>query len=295
MPRVLIAGATGYLGRFVVREFHNRGYQVRVLARNPDKLNQVGPHLEPAVADCIDEIFKGEITRLETLEGICDQIDIVFSSVGITRQKDKLTYRDVDYQGNVNLLNIAGAHAVKTFIYVSVFNAHLFEHLEIVKAHEDFVRELQQSGLDHAVIRPTGYFSDMSEFLKMAMSGRVYQIGNGDNKINPIHGADLAKVCVDVVNSDEKEKPIGGPVEYSASEIARLAFRTLGREPHVTRIPPWLAKGAVKLIRPFNRQLSDLAEFMVAAGTGDGLAPKTGEHHLETYYQELASSWIGRK
>ena len=45
-----------------------------------------------------------------------------------------------------------------------VFNAHLFEYLEIVKAHEDFVRDLQDTKLDHTIIRPTGYFSDMSEF-----------------------------------------------------------------------------------------------------------------------------------
>ena len=57
----------------------------------------------------------------------------------------------------------------------------------------------RKSGLDYAVIRPTGYFSDMSENLKMAKSGRVYLIGDGYHKINPIHGADLAKVCVDAV------------------------------------------------------------------------------------------------
>ena len=145
MPRVLIAGATGYLGRYVVREFHERGYQVRVLVRNPDKLFHSGPYLEPAVADYIHETFQGEITRPATLEGACDQIDIVFSSVGITRQKDKLSYRDVDYQGNVNLLNNAIAASIKKFIYVSVFNAHLFRHLEIVRAHEDFVDELKKS------------------------------------------------------------------------------------------------------------------------------------------------------
>ena len=40
--------------------------------------------------------------------------------------------------------------------------------------HEDFVAELQASALEYAVIRPTGYFSDMGEYLKMARKGRVY-------------------------------------------------------------------------------------------------------------------------
>jgi len=292
MLRVLIAGSTGYLGKFVVREFKKRGYWVRALARNPKKLEQIGPFLEPAVMGQIDEIFVGEVAKPETLHGLCDGIDIVFSSIGITRQKDKLTYRDVDYQGNKNILDIALTKSVKKFIYVSVFNAHMFEYLEIVKAHEDFVRDLQDSGLEYAIIRPTGYFSDMSESLKMAKSGRVYMIGDGENRINPIHGADLAAVCVDAVTGKEHEIPVGGPVIYSLKEIAELAFATFGKNPKITLIPPWLARLATRVIRPFNKQMSDLAEFFIAAGQGDGVAPAIGRHTLGSYYQELASRWL---
>lgn len=292
MQRVLVAGSTGYLGKFVVQEFKRRGYWVRALTRNPKKLEQTGPLLELAVIDKVDEVFVGEVTRPETLQGLCNDIDIVFSSIGITRQKDKLTYWDVDYQGNKNILDIALAKSVKKFIYVSLFNAHMYEYLEIVKAHEDFVRDLQDSGLGYTIIRPTGYFSDMSEFLKMAKAGRVYLIGNGENKINPIHGADLAKVCVDATEGKENEVPAGGPVTYSVREIAELALSTLGKKPKITRVPLWLAKAAVKVIRPFNKQMADLADFFVAAGEGDGVAPITGKQTLVNYYQELASQWL---
>jgi uncharacterized protein YbjT (DUF2867 family) len=292
VQRVLVAGATGYLGRYVVREFKRRGYWVRALARKPEKLEQTGSFLEPAVIEDMDEVFTGEVTRPETLQGLCDGIDIIFSSIGITRQREKLTYRDVDYQGNRNILDIALLNSVKKFIYVSVFNAHLYEHLEIVKAHEDFVRDLQTSGLEYTVIRPTGYFSDMTEFLKMAKSGRVYLIGKGKNKINPIHGVDLAKVCVDAVSSQEHEISAGGPVIYSTQEIAILAFSMLRKTPRITRIPLWLAKAAVKVIKPLNKQMSDLAEFFVAAGQGNGVAPVTGVYKLDTYYKDLVVEWL---
>jgi uncharacterized protein YbjT (DUF2867 family) len=75
---------------------------------------------------------------------------------------------------------------------VSVFNGPNLRHLDIVRAHEDFVDVLKASGLDYSVIRPTGFFSDMSEFYKMARRGRVYLLGRGNNRVNPIHGADLA-------------------------------------------------------------------------------------------------------
>jgi len=53
-----------------------------------------------------------------------------------------------------------------------------------------------------------------------------------------------------------------------------------------------LAKAAVKMIRPFNKQMSDLAEFFIAAGQGNGVAPTTGAHKLETYYEDLAAHWL---
>ncbi|NNM04286.1 MAG: NAD(P)H-binding protein, partial [Gemmatimonadetes bacterium] len=80
---VLVAGATGYLGGFVAKEFKNRGYHVRALARSPKKLDPL--------RDSTDEVVEAEITRPETLNGACDGIDVVFSSVGITKQKGKLT------------------------------------------------------------------------------------------------------------------------------------------------------------------------------------------------------------
>ncbi len=75
MQKVIVAGATGYLGRFVVQEFKKRGYWVRALARNPQKLEKTGRFLEPAVKDQTDEVFVGEVTKPESAsEG---QIDVL--------------------------------------------------------------------------------------------------------------------------------------------------------------------------------------------------------------------------
>ncbi len=59
-------------------------------------------------------------------------------------------------------------------------------------------------------MRPNGFFSDMKDFLDMAKSGRVYLFGDGNFKLNPIHGEDLAKVCVDKMEEGIKEESIGG-------------------------------------------------------------------------------------
>ena len=279
MKRVLVAGATGYLGGFVAREFKARGHFVRALARSPRKLDNL--------QDSLDEIVEAEVTRPETLEHVCDGIDVVFSSVGITKQKDGLTFQDVDYKGNKNLLVAARKAGVKKFIYVSVFNGPDLLHLDIVKAHEDFVGELKASGIDYAVIRPTGYFSDMGEFLKMARKGRVWLIGNGENKSNPIHGADLAVTCVDALDEDNQEIDVGGPETMTWREVADLALRTLNKPVRITSVPVWVMSLIIFLTRPFSRHSAELLAFFTAMATRDVVGPAVGSHTLGEHYRNL--------
>jgi uncharacterized protein YbjT (DUF2867 family) len=186
--RVLVVGATGYLGKFVVKELKACGYWVRALSRNHERIEPVRQY--------VDEVILAEATKPETIKGLCKDIDIVFSSLGITRQKDGLTYMDVDYQANRNVLNAALIDNVTKFMYISVLNSDRLRHLEIVKAKERFAQELREADIEHIIVRPNGFFSDMAEFLTMAKRGRVCLIGKGEFRANPLHGADLAEACV---------------------------------------------------------------------------------------------------
>ncbi|MDH3463664.1 MAG: SDR family oxidoreductase [Acidimicrobiia bacterium] len=279
--RVLVAGATGYLGGFVAREFKTRGYFVRALARSPEKLDDFQGSL--------DDVVEAEITRPETLEHLCDGIDVVFSSIGITKQRNGLTFRDVDYQGNKNLLDVARRAGVRKFVYVSVFDGPRLRHLDIVAAHEDFVDDLKASGIDYAVLRPTGYFSDMGEFFRMARIGRVYLIGSGKNRVNPIHGADLAAQCVDAVDGNQREIDVGGPEIMTWRKVAELAFVTQAKPLKVTRLPAWLMWSVVRLVRLFNRHQGELLAFFTTMATTDVVAPATGSHSLEEHFRELGA------
>ncbi len=287
---MLVAGATGYLGRFVVQELKKRGCWVRVLARNPDKLASTGAFLEPAIAHLVDDIFIGEVTKPETLVGMCDDIDIVFSSIGITRQRDGLSFMEVDYQGNKNLLELSLQTSVKRFIFVSVFKADVINNL--AKDRELFVQDLQKSGLEYGVIRPTGYYSDMSEYLKMARSGRLYLLGKGNKRINPIHGTDLAQVCADVALSREErvERDVGGPEIFSHEEIGTLAFETLNTRPKFWHIPMWMVRAGVHMIRPFSSNAHQIASFFATVMSNDFVAPQAGKHSLKEYFKDVSLS-----
>ncbi len=286
--RVLIAGATGYLGKYAVKAFKERGYWVRVLSRSKDKLYASGPFTAPALsADDMDDIFVGEISKPETLIGVMDGIDIVFSSVGISRQRDGLTFEQVDYQCNRNLIDLCQGSSVRGFVYVSMQGAEHIKHLAITRAHEKVVADLKQSGMEYRIVRPCGYFSDMGALYDMASKGRSFLVGAGTNKMNPIHGRDLAQVCVDTAEGDELEVEAGGPDIMTQRDAAALAFEVVGKPAKITVIPMWLARGLVKVIGLLSTQFGDLADFIVTAGEIDGVGPKRGTTTLKNYFESL--------
>ena len=121
MKKVLIAGATGYLGKYISAELKAQSFYTKVLVRNSSKFEEY--NIE------VDEMIQAEVTNKDSLSNCCEGIDVVISSLGITTQKDGLTYMDVDYQANLNLLKEAKQAGVKKFIYVSVLNGNKLKNL----------------------------------------------------------------------------------------------------------------------------------------------------------------------
>jgi len=282
MKKILIIGSTGYLGTYLVREAKRQGYWVRALARNPHKLD--------SVKDSIDDLFVGEVTKPDTLAGVCDDIDVVMSALGIasSRTSEKIPLEDVDYQGNKNILDCALSASVKKFLFVSFITTPEFQHLEITRIKRMFERDLIGSGLDYCIIRPTAFFADMKEFFEFAKKGTVYLLGHGNYRVNAIHGADLAKFCVEAIESEESDLPIGGPEIHTYREAAGCAFKILGKTPRIKTVPGGLPKILLTLMRPFlsKRKYTSL-QFLIHAMQSDAVAPLYGTHTLESFFREL--------
>jgi uncharacterized protein YbjT (DUF2867 family) len=286
--RVLIAGATGYLGKYAVQAFKARGYWVRVLTRSKERLFEAGPFTAPALTpEDMDDVFIGEITQPDSLAGALDGIDVVFSSVGISRQRDGLTFEQVDYQCNRNLIDLCQGSSVRQFVYVSMQGAENIMQLAITQAHEKVVADLKNSDLDYRIVRPCGYFSDMGVLYEMAVKGRAYLVGAGTNLMNPIHGRDLAEACVDTLEGEELEVEAGGPDVMTQREAAELAFEVAGYPAKISVIPMWVARALVKFIGLLSKQFGDLGDFIVTAGEIDGVGPKRGKQTLKSYFEFL--------
>lgn len=280
MEKIAIAGSTGYLGKYLVKQLIEQEIEGVVLARNLEKLSEINSNILSK--------RKVEFTQAKTLTGALDGVDTLISTVGITRQKDGLTYLDVDYGANLNLLKEAQKAGVRKLIYVSVFNGLNLRHLKICEAKERFVDELRQSGLEYTIIRPTGFFSDMKDFLDMAKKGKVYLFGHGEYALNPIHGEDLAKVCLDTLQSDKKEIEIGGPDVLTQNQIAAMALQAWHKPIKVSHLADWIRRLIIWSVRSFTSSKTyGPIEFFLTAMATDMVAPKYGNHKLIDFYSTL--------
>ena len=205
MDTVLVAGATGYLGRHIVVELAARGYRVAAVVRSRHRAEQPGPHGAPTLQGLVAEWVEGEVTEPGFLRGICGGADRVVSALGVTRQK--ASPWDVDFLANLHVL--ADAEREGTFLYVNVMHAEI-GHSLLLRVKAAFAVVLRRSFVAHQIVNPSGYFSDVSDYLAMARRGLAV-VPPGDARVAPIHGADLARFCVDRIGDDSGSWDVGGP------------------------------------------------------------------------------------
>jgi uncharacterized protein YbjT (DUF2867 family) len=282
VAKVLVVGATGYLGSHMVAELKKAGHWVRALSRREGAFS-AAPHPP-------DEVFIAEATRPETLEGLCDGIDYVFSALGQTRQRDRLSVWKVDYGANRAVLDRAVAAGVRQFLFVSVVRPELSADLDLVAAREALVRDMARSGIAHTVVRASGFFSDMGEILEMAEGGRVWLLGTGRSRINPVDGADVALAAIAAFGTDAAEIEVGGPDVFSYEEIGALAFDVLGTRPRITHVPLWTVNAALAVLRRLDRRRYTTFAFLARMMQTDIIAPRTGTRHLRDAFRARAEA-----
>ncbi len=284
MDRILVAGASGFLGRHIVQELGTRGYGVRALIRDPDKRGLIKGTQDTIVIDLLNAAAHVR----EAMKGI----DVVLSAAGqpctLKRTADRSSFRQVDPQINRALLEAAIEQGVRKFVYITVLAGPQLQDLDYVAAHEQFVDELKASPIDHTVVRANGFFYSYIDLLDFARRGLAISFADGRARSNPIHEADLALACVEAIENHRREIDVGGPEIVTRREEVELAFAAIGQRTRVLRIPGPLLKAVLPLIRLSDRRRGEMLEFLAAISAADVLAPAHGSRRLGDYLREYA-------
>ena len=227
--KVVLAGAYGNLGADIFRSLVAAGHEVTALDMMQRDIGITSGF----------KFVKIDVTDPKTLEGTCDGADVLITTVGLTKGSATISNYDIDYQGNLNLLNEAKKAGIKNFVYISVVKANTAPDVPMVHAKYLFEEELKKSGMTYVIHRPTGYFYDIIKVFKpMIEKGKVTLLGKEPVYANIVSTEDFANFIVDHMTDENVTYSVGGKEKYSYEEIAKMCFAAAGKEPVIKRASP---------------------------------------------------------
>jgi len=229
--KIVLAGAYGNLGSDVFRALLAAGHEVVAADMIEKDLGLSGNFT----------FRKLDVTDPQALKGLCDGADAVITTVGLTKASATADNYQIDYHGNLNLLNEAKAAGVRKFIYISVLKADMAPKVPMLHAKYLMEQELKKSGVDYIIYRPTGYFYDIVKvFRPMVEKGKVTLLGGKPVSANVIDTPDFADYIVRHLDDKNLTVSIGGRETYTYEQIARMCFEAAGKVPVIKFAPPFL-------------------------------------------------------
>ncbi|MBD2312227.1 SDR family oxidoreductase [Desertifilum sp. FACHB-1129] len=233
----LVTGATGSLGRRIVRVLRDRDRPTKAFVR----LNSRYGELEQRGA----QLVIGDLRRDRDIAKACEGVRYIISTHGSERDPAQIQYR-----ANIELIDRAVAEGVEHFVYLSVLGCDRgYEDSLVFKAKREVERYLQASGLNYTILRPSGFASNLLPLAENFRQTGVYLlIGDPQNRTSIVSTDDLARIAVDSVEIEAARNQVfavGGPDILQREDIPRIFGRLFNREPLILN-PPLLAFDGVR-------------------------------------------------
>jgi uncharacterized protein YbjT (DUF2867 family) len=282
IQRILVAGATGNIGRRVVQELREHGHWVRVLTRHQRDGEKLGGN----------DVVSADIETGERLAvAFSGEIDAVFSALGNSTVRrptaDKSSFWDIDFRLNKQLVQRARSTGVRRFVYVSAFSGPGYANTAYIKAHEATADCVRESGLEYGIVRPTSVFSTLMPEIEQARRGRLPLLGDGTAFTNPIDDIDLARNITRIILSDSpsQDEALGGPQMLTRREIAEKIFKVLAIPPQFTTYPESILSSSLvtSLVRLADRRLGESLDYYAKVNTSNSVAPPVGTRSLDDF------------
>ncbi len=269
--RVAVFGATGYIGRFVVKELVQRGYQVMAFAREASGIGGRQGR-EDVVADFPGaEVRFGDVTNPISLatHAFDEPTDVVISCLA-SRTGGKKDSWAIDHAANLKTYQEGRKAGMAHYVMLSAICVQK-PTLEFQKAKLAFEMVLQQdTEITHTIVRPTAFFKSLAAQFETCRKGAPYvMFGNGElTSCKPISEKDLACFLVNCIHQTDKINqvlPIGGPgPALSAREQGEMIFKALGRSPRMISLPIAVMNAPTMLLEQVARflpSIEDTSEF----------------------------------
>ncbi len=298
--RVLLLGATGTIGRAVLRRLVAYGHDVVCVVRQESDIGAASGEVRVALGDDGDARARGPVVRVAAAtdpdalaaDGFAgERFDVVISCLASRTGVAADAWR-VDYEANCNALRLAKSARVRQMILLSAICVQK-PRLAFQQAKLAFEEKLIGSGLTYSIVRPTAFFKSLSGQIDRIKAGKPYLLfGDGAlTACKPISDDDLAAYIVSCIDDKTRHNailPIGGPGDaVTPREQGAYLFKALGIAPKYRKVPPAMLKiiaRALSLlsgVSPRLREKAELARIGHYYATESMLAldPETGAYN----------------
>jgi len=237
---VLVTGATGFVGPYLVQALAEKNARVNILSMGMDEIPS------SLCAENLDIVI-GDVTKPETLDGITEGVDFVFHLAAISNVdyavKNPVKTYDVNVRGTLNLLEEVRKNPVQKFVYIS--SSHVYgvpQYIPIDEKHPLAPREPYSAskaaaenivtayfsayGINTAIVRPFNIYGPgqdesflIPSIVKQASCSDVIKVGNLEPSRDFTYITDVVAGFLKIAESGSGVYNIGSGIEVKVGDL----------------------------------------------------------------------------
>jgi uncharacterized protein YbjT (DUF2867 family) len=227
---ILVTGATGTVGRELVRQLAAAEQKVRALVR-PGR----GADMRRRNVTLVE----GDLDDVESLREALRGVDRVYL---LAPSGPEMVQREA------NLIDAAAQSRVQHIVLHSVMGVGEIHDVRFIREHAESEQKLRESGIAWTFLRPTFFMSNLFEYASsIRREGRLFAPG-GQGRAVFVDPADIAAAAVALLTSTKhagEAHEITGPEALRYAEVAARIGATIGRTVEYVDVPPAAAREAM--------------------------------------------------
>ena len=230
MKKILLTGATGFIGKALTRHLAETDYQVRVLIHPSGK----SPDLPTGIP--VEATVSG-LNDIRGLRAALVDVDIVYHLASQERLGARGDLLETDIKGTRNLVQAAQESGASRFIYLSHLGADRASAYPLMTAKAIAEDSIRKSSLDYTILRAGIVYGPQDRFTT-ALARMIQSIplvfplpDQGDTLLQPLWIEDLANILLWTLDNPKTERElfeIGGPEQLSFRDIIVTMLDVMG-------------------------------------------------------------------
>ena len=243
---ILVFGASGQIGRNLIRKLTKNNYKVTAVTRN---IHHKGYILKTQANPGYLEVIELDKLNEDKIRELFNNCSICINLIGILYEKNKNQFRKIHSILPNILSNLAKEKKIEQFIHVSALGIENASDSEYAKSKLDGENNVRKNFKNSVILKPSIVYGVDDNFTTnfMTLLNRLPIMPlyyNGETKFTPIHVSDLTNIIYHVISKEIKNKTIEciGPEELSFKTILKKLLSAINKNRLLIPLPLPLAR-----------------------------------------------------